>query len=430
MNMKGAIMKKKTVLIVGLGVQGSTVAKSIDENPIVSEIICADSSQQAVDDLVKSLKKGRGVVIDATDQKCVAEVAKGVDLLVNTMPFWLMTPTLDAAVEVGVNYMDFNAPYLDYHEDSLIAYDMFVKKYDEAFRKAGKTAFCGAGASPGLVNVIARHTMKYLDSCEKIMIIYHEGLRSKRTIPFWWSPRGAFSGMNAPGLAYIDGKLMDTAPYSGPVKRAWPELGEEVTFYEHGHPEPVTIGYHADEYYGGVKRAYFKYGGVGIEFSKPLYDLGLLSTEPEEVDGAEVIPFELIANHLPPAPRYKDDIQAIIDEGILKDNGAVVVESTGMKDGKRILVEDHVFSPGLIESFERSGQTSEMYQTGGSGAIFARMLLEEKVNQPGYVSADTLDFDQVDCFLNYANELGHFVETTIKEPLPEDEEPVEYIKEK
>ena len=55
----------KKILILGVGAQGSTVAKRMDQESEVSEIICADYDKKAVDELVKLLKKGRGVQIDA-----------------------------------------------------------------------------------------------------------------------------------------------------------------------------------------------------------------------------------------------------------------------------------------------------------------------------------------------------------------------------
>ena len=42
----------KKVLIVGVGAQGTAIAKYIDKEPIVSEIICADKDERAVNELV------------------------------------------------------------------------------------------------------------------------------------------------------------------------------------------------------------------------------------------------------------------------------------------------------------------------------------------------------------------------------------------
>ena len=69
----------KKLLILGVGAQGSTVAQRMDEEPVVDEILCADYDGQAVETLLKLLKKGRGVKVDASDRKSVFAAAEGVD---------------------------------------------------------------------------------------------------------------------------------------------------------------------------------------------------------------------------------------------------------------------------------------------------------------------------------------------------------------
>ena len=47
----------KKVVVIGTGAQGTAVAKRLDEEPSVGEIICADYNRDAVDELAGSLKK-------------------------------------------------------------------------------------------------------------------------------------------------------------------------------------------------------------------------------------------------------------------------------------------------------------------------------------------------------------------------------------
>ena len=51
--MKG--LKLKNIAIFGVGAQGSTIARRMDEHPNVSEIICADYDKKAAEELSKSL---------------------------------------------------------------------------------------------------------------------------------------------------------------------------------------------------------------------------------------------------------------------------------------------------------------------------------------------------------------------------------------
>lgn len=76
----------KKVLVLGTGAQGTTTARRLDEEPGVGEIICADYNKAAVDELVGSLKKAKGVQCDASNLESIIECAQGVDLIVNALP--------------------------------------------------------------------------------------------------------------------------------------------------------------------------------------------------------------------------------------------------------------------------------------------------------------------------------------------------------
>ena len=49
----------KKILVLGVGAQGSTVARRMDEEPDVAEIICADYDQRAVNELVGRAAEGK-----------------------------------------------------------------------------------------------------------------------------------------------------------------------------------------------------------------------------------------------------------------------------------------------------------------------------------------------------------------------------------
>jgi len=409
----------KKVLVMGVGAQGSTVAQRLDEEPNVSEIICADYDENAVNELVKILKKGRGLKVDASKYEEVLKAAKGVDLIVNGTPNHFGKNVLEAALEVKADYQDFSAADKivegDQNEVWADGIKALYENYGKRFAEIGKIAVMGTGAAPGVMCVMARRAVRELDSCDTIYMFVYEGVESKRFLPFWWSPIIALGDMVMPGYAYENGKLIRTEPFSLPVKRAFAELGgKEVEMIEHAHDEPVYMGINADKFFKGAKNIYFKYGGVGAHFAKPLFRAGLLSTDEVEIDGQKVIPFDVIYGHLPPAPKTRAEIQEIIDEGLVSDEGAFVIEAYGKKDGKELMVDLHVFAPGFIESFEKSGLTSEMYLTGQGGFLFTKMLVENKFTQKGLISSDMLTDDQVDYYLECAAKLDITYEIEIK----------------
>lgn len=403
----------KKILILGVGAQGSTVARRMDEEPGVGEIICADYDQKAVDELVKDLKKAKGLTVDASKKESIVGVAQGVDLIVNALPLAFGPNVLEAALEVKANYQDFAASDAIV-EDWVEGIKIMYKDYGKRFAEINRTAIIGTGSAPGLICVATRDAMRYLDSCDTIYNLVYEGVEAKRFLPFWWSPITALTDMSEDAYAYENGKIIRTKAFSRPVYRTYDYVGKEVRLVEHAHDEPVHMGLNADEYFLGAKNVYFKYGGAGVDFSEPVYRAGLLSMEPVEVDGQKVIPFNVVLKHIPPAPKYKDEIQGILDEGLVSDTGAMVIEAIGKKDGKDVMVETHVFAPGLQESFERAGISSEMYLTGQGGALFTKMFVKDMYTQKGLISSDMLTFDQIDTYLKWAEELGITLHTEVK----------------
>ena len=97
----------KKVVVIGTGAQGTTVAKRLNEEPLVGEIICADYNKDAVDELAASLSKAKGVQCDAYDVNSIIDIAQGADLIVNALPLQFGKNVLDAALAVKANYQDF-----------------------------------------------------------------------------------------------------------------------------------------------------------------------------------------------------------------------------------------------------------------------------------------------------------------------------------
>ncbi|MDR3305691.1 MAG: saccharopine dehydrogenase NADP-binding domain-containing protein [Clostridiales Family XIII bacterium] len=407
----------KKIVILGTGAQGSTVAQRMDEEPNVEEIICADYDGKAVGALTAIMKKGKGAVVNAHDLAEITGLCRGADLIVNALPLEFGRNVLEAALAVGANYQDFAAPegIIDSYENDpwLEGIEFLLKEYAPRFEKIGKLAVVGTGSAPGLICVASRVAVRELDTCGEIYNIVYEGVESKRFQPYWWSPVTALSDMSEEAYALIGGKIVRTAAFSLPIFRQYDYMDKEVRFVEHAHDEPVYYGLHADSHFKGVKNAYFKYGGLGIEFAEPLYRAGLLSHEEEALNGQTVVPFDLVLAHMPAPPKTKAEIGEIIAEGLVSDTGCMVVEAYGKKDGKDVCVEVHVYAPGLVESFERAGISAEMYITGQGGALFTKLFANDKYEQKGLITSDMLTDGEVDYYFESAEELDITLETKV-----------------
>ena len=413
----------KKVMVCGCGAQGSTICRKLDQEPNIEEVICADYNFAAAEAVCKLMTKGTPKKVNAANLDEIKEAAKGCELLVNVMPLNFGANMLRAAMDLGCCYQDLSAcenlpECMDVNEyDRWIAgIEYMYNEYGKEFAKNNTTAIIGTGSAPGVMCVMARKCVNELDECDTLNMMVYEGVEAKRFLPFWWSTDVALADMQEDAFAFEDGKQIRTKPFSRKIWRKWPEYDmHPVMLCEHAHDEPVYVGFNREKYFKGCKNAYFKYGGVGIQFSEPLYRAGLLSWEEEEINGQKVIPHELVLKHIPMAPKDPEVIKEIIDEGIVSDGGAFVIEAYGKKNGKDVMVELHLSSPGLVESYERAKMTGEMYLTGQGAFLYTKLFVNDMIDQKGLISSDMLDDRQVEQYIEWAKELGITYTMEIKE---------------
>lgn len=413
----------KKVMVCGCGAQGSTICRRLDEEPNIEEVVCADYNFAAAEAVCKLMKKGTPKQVNAAHVDEIVKAAEGCELIVNVMPLDFGVNVLHAAIQNKCCYQDLSACENITEVMDVDEYDRWVagikcmyEVYGKEFAENNTTALIGTGSAPGVMCVMARKAVNELDECDTMAMYVYEGVISKRFIPYWWSPVVALCDMEEDAYAFENGEIIRTTPFSRPITKYWPEYdGKPVTLVEHAHDEPVYVGFNREKYFKGCKNAYFKYGGGGIEFAKPLKDAGLLHHEPEMFQGHEIVPFDFVLSHIPPAPKDPEEIKAIIDEGIIEDGGAFVCEAYGKKDGKDVMVDLHVSAPGLVDSYNRAKMTGEMYLTGQGAFLFTKLFVNDMITQKGLISSDMMDDKQVEQYLEWAKELDITYTIDIKE---------------
>ena len=402
----------KKIMIVGVGSQGSTIAKRMDEHPEVSEIICADYDKTAAEELTGALHKARALQIDASDVNQVIRDAEGCDLIVNGLPLEFNLVIMEAALAVNASYFDMAGPM---EEIGFIeSYKLLFSEWHQKFKAKGLTALVGCGSAPGLANVLARESVDDLDTCDTIGIYIYEGLRTKRLMPFWWSPQVAFGDMAYKTFRYENGAHVADKPFSRPVMMEFKGIDRPVRLVDHEHDEPITMGLMADRVLKGVKNVDFKYGGSGVELSEILYNMGLLSSKPVTVKDIEIVPMDLVLELCPPAPKYPDEIKAIIDEGVITEDAAFLVRVDGRKGGKPVRIDSYVNAPGLVEAFELSGLSHEAYLTGQCAAVFVKMMVENVFSENGVYVPEQLDIDARNYYFEELAKLGITVDEIVE----------------
>lgn len=400
----------KKVMVIGVGAQGSTIAKRLNEEFLIEEIICADYDDRAVAEMENTLSKVKGVKVDAKNLNKIIEAARGVDLIVNGLAPDFNVNVMEAALEVGACYQDMaSGPVTD------IGFVDAVKRsfsYDQKFKDKGLTALFNTGSAPGMANVITRESVDQLDSCESIEITVYDGIWSKKFIPFWWSPQTAFGDMAAEPIRFENGKFIRVKPFNEPLVEDFPGMGMRRTT-DHEHEEPVTMGLLADKVLKGVKFVNFRYGGPGLDLAEYFFKMGLLSEDVIEIKGQKIIPMDLISRLTPPAPKYPDEIKSVLDEGMYSEEGAFRVRVEGMRNGKNTRIDCFANAPGLTEAFEKAQITHESYFTGQAAFLFSRMFVNNKISIKGAYPPEVLDADERAYYLDEAAKLDITVDQNV-----------------
>ena len=403
----------KRILVIGVGAQGSTIAKRLDDHADVSEILCADYDRKAAEELSGSLGKARALQLDASDVGNLIQAAKGCDLIVNGLPLEYNLRVMEAALAVNASYFDMAGPMEDI--GFVESYKLLFSEWHEKFAAKGLTALIGGGSSPGLANIMAREAVEKMDRCETISIYVYENVLTKRFTPFWWSPEVAFWDMAYKTFRFENGQHVTDRPFSRPIRMKLRGIDREVRMVDHEHDEPITMGLLAETALKGVKNVEFKYGGFGVKLSELLYRMGLLSGDPVDLDGIQIVPMDLILKLCPPAPKYPEEIKAIIDDGVVAEEGAFLVRVEGYKDENPIRIDNYATGPGLVEAFEKTGLSHEAYLTGQCASVFVKMLVDEAFAEKGVFVPEQLGTDAREyCFRNLT-ELGVSVNETLQQ---------------
>ncbi|MFZ4855198.1 MAG: saccharopine dehydrogenase family protein [Desulfuromonadaceae bacterium] len=379
----------KKVLVIGVGAQGSTIAKHLNAHAQISEIVCADYDKVLAERLSESLTKASAVQVDARKTENIVQIAAGCDFIFNGLPLEYNIQVMEAALAVNAGYMDLSGPMEDI--GFVESYQWLMSEWHEKFKAKGLLALVGCGIAPGLANVLVRESVEKVDACDFIGIYFYDGFLTRRFIPFWWSPEVALGDMAYKTFRYEKGQFVTDVPFSRPQMMKFVGIDKEIRMVDHEHDEPVTMGLLSKSVLKGAQDIEFKYGGPQVELAESLYKLGLLSKEPVDVKGCSVAPFDLLMRQIPRAPRFENEIQEIIDEGIIQEEGAFLVRVKGTRDAKPIQIDSYTNFPGLAEAFAKSKMTHESYSTGQCAAVFSTMMVEELFKEAGIFVPEQLD---------------------------------------
>jgi lysine 6-dehydrogenase len=285
----------RAIVIGGLGGMGQGVARDLIKQEKISQVTLGDINidPARVQEKLRASDKVSLVKVDVNDHAGLVTAIKENDVVVNTAgPFYKTAIAVArAAVEARINYIDI----CDDYEAVPILFSS--PEIDEAAKKAGITVLTGMGSDPGTNNVLVKWYADQLDRVDEIHLFWVVSI-AELAGAAWDHSLHMVTG-SIP--QYIDGQLQYVEGGTGEETARFLEpLGTCVVRYV-GHPQPITI----PRYIQGVKKVVIKGALIPLwvdELIKEQKETGFLSTDPIDVKGTQVVPYDLtlkLWNHIP-----------------------------------------------------------------------------------------------------------------------------------
>lgn len=289
----------RALIIGGVGGMGQGVARDLVKQNQVEQVILADLYPDP-DRLSKKLResdKTTLVKMDVNDHEGMVQAFKEVDVVINTAgPFYkTAVPVAKAAVAAQKNYIDI----CDDYEGTQI---LFESEIDRLAKDAGITVLTGMGSDPGTNNVLVKWYADRLDVVDDIYLYWVVSIAELAGAAWDHSLHMTLGKIPQ----YINGELVHVEGGTEAVAEQFLEpLGVCHVRYV-GHPQPLTL----PRYIKGVKNVIIKGALIPLWVDELIAEqkaTGLLSTEPLDLKGVQVAPYDLALKLWEKIPEGRDN---------------------------------------------------------------------------------------------------------------------------
>jgi saccharopine dehydrogenase (NAD+, L-lysine-forming) len=297
------------VLVVGSGGVGAAFAAIAQRRSAFTQVVMADVALERAQMVVERLGEPDRFGAERVDASSKADLVELIgrvkpDAVLNACDPRFNEPIFDAAFAARVTYLDMamtlSHPHPERpHELPGTMLGEYQLERNEAWEQAGVLALVGIGVEPGLSDIFARYAADELfSSIDEAGVrdgadLVVEGYDFAPTFSIWTTIEEC---LNPPLIWERERGFYTTAPFSEPEVFEFPEGIGPVECVNVEHEEVVLI-----PRWVACERVTFKYG-LGQEFIdvlSTLHKLGLDSTEPVSVRGAQVAPRDVVAAALP-----------------------------------------------------------------------------------------------------------------------------------
>src|SRR6266550_5811426 len=356
------------MLVLGAGLQGSACAYDLLQHKDVEEVRLADIRIGELPHFLAEYSGHRLIPtpLDVRDSDAVFALMRDGDAVMSALPYYLNYDMAVCAVDAGVHFCDLGG-------NTEIVFKQ--KTLHERAKEEGVSVIPDCGLAPGMVNILAEHGIRQLDSVDAVRI-YVGGLPQDPEPPLnyqiVYSLEGVLDYYTTLSWVLRGGKRTQVKALSEiePI-RFDGSVGTLEAFHTAGGLS--TMAFRCEGKIPVMEYKTLRYAGHA-EHMEAIRELGLLDLEPVDVKGMKIIPREVFMAIA--GPRLTKP------EG--KDLVALRVVVSGTKGGvpKTVTWE-------LIDRYDEQHHISAMMRTTGfSLSITGMMQVRGEVNPAGVHTPD------------------------------------------
>ena len=354
------------MVLGGCGAMGSEATRDLARTSDFEEIVIADANVARASALAEELGRGRvrAIQIDAANEATLTESFRGFDVVANCTTYHFGLIVTRAAINAGVNYLDLGGLYNTPKQLEM----------DEDARRAGVTICLGAGATPGVTNLMARAAANQLDKVDEVHIAF-ASFRSIAPSPGLLDTVLDEFSSSSRRFFWQDGEIIETPAFSGAKRVRFAEpVGEIETFYV-PHSETHTIHRFLGK---GVRRVDVR-GTWRPEIMRALRtfaDLGLTGDAAVDLNGQTISTRKLLRTHI---LEHAADFCGEGEWAFLLN-----VEVSGEQNGHATRIEYFSRHPPRAEW----GTSATAMMTGIPASIAAQKLARGEVSRTGVLAPE------------------------------------------
>jgi lysine 6-dehydrogenase len=345
---------------------GKGAAYDLVKQDSIEQIIVADIDSKCAKALAKEVgDKAVAETIDAKNRSQLVKAFSKVDSVISAVSYTVNVLHTEVAIETGTHMCDLGGGWTVVQKQ--------LELNDKA-KDAGVTVVPDSGLAPGMVNVLAREGIEYLDRVESVKIRVG-GLQQEPRPPLNYalifSVEGLINEYIEPCVALRDGKITIEDPLIGFEEITFPEpFGKLEAFNTSGGTSTLPHTYE-----GKVNELDYKtirYPGHGHKMWC-IMKLGFMDGEELDVDGKKIAPRRvlesLLEKNLPPSGK---------DVTLLR----VIVEGWKGTESRNIEYE-------VIDYFDdATGLTSMMRTTSFPASVTAMMMADGRITERGVLTPE------------------------------------------